>query len=52
MLRYLAARLIGYVGVILFGVTFIFGSYSATATTRPSKRNASTNALRHAAQGP
>ncbi len=35
-----------------FGVTFIFGSYSATSTTRPSARNMSRRALRHVSQGP
>ena len=35
-----------------FGVTFIFGSYSATSTTRPSRRNATRSWDRQSSHGP
>jgi len=34
------------------GVTFIFGSYSATSTTRPSPTNLARSSARHESQGP
>ena len=35
-----------------FGVTFIFGSYSATSTERPRPANFATRSLRQVAHGP
>jgi len=34
------------------GVTFIFGSYSATSMTRPDDRNWARSAVRQSSQGP
>src|SRR6478752_3211856 len=34
------------------GVTFIFGSYSATSTTRPSPTNLARSSVRHDSHGP